>query len=288
MCILRSKAWIRLAMLAIVSMAGAAHAQNVSVSPQRVVIEDGEKYGEMLVYNSGDEPALVRVSLRNMKMTQAGHLEVAGQNEQGLHLADKMIRLAPRQMKVAPKSRQIVRIMAKRPGELEDGEYRTHVVVTVVPSLQKAQNAMSANVEGEQSAINLLAITELVFPAIIRKGKSLEAEASIDAAQILTHQDGRQEMAVRFNRKGNRSIVGDMKVFYLPASNAAEQEVGFVKGVAIYREIGSRLARIPLQPDALNASGYGNGTGGQFRIEFQETRGKGERTEASFVVPVSG
>mgnify|MGYP000400671531 CR=1 FL=1 len=61
-------------MLALAGMAGTATAQNITVSPKRVVVEDGENYGEMLVVNSGTEDAVIRLSLRNLRMTASGNM----------------------------------------------------------------------------------------------------------------------------------------------------------------------------------------------------------------------
>lgn len=272
-------------MLALASMTGTAFAQNITVSPKRVVVEHGEKYGEMLVVNSGDEEAVVRVSLRNLRMTSAGNMVVVDDTQSDLHVADQMVRVAPRQLKLAPKSSQVVRIAANRQGGLESGEYRTHLAMKVIPSLEKLRGKKTPEAEAQQSAIRLFAVTEQVFPIIIRQGSDLDAKAEIRNAKLIHHDGGFVELAVQLARGGKRSIFGDIRVTYTDDTNAQAVEVGAARALAVYREIDTRLARIPLDMAQLKSAGYGNG-GGHFRITFTETRGKGQRTEASYVVPV--
>lgn len=280
------KRWVlsTLAMLFVYSMAGLSFAQNVSVSPKRIVVENGEKYGEMLVFNSGDEAALIRVSLRNLKMTAAGSF-VVSEGDEG-YFADKIIRVAPRQMKIEPKTRQVLRVIATKPSDLPDGEYHSHIVVRVIPSLEKVQSLSTGTVEENKSAISLLAITELVFPAIVRKGADLDAEITIEGAKLITHDSGRTEIAVKLAREGNRSVLGDMKVFFQP-DGQEEYKIGFVKGIAVYTELETRLVRIPIYEDMIKKMNLASGVSGHIRIDFVETHGNSERVGTSYTVPIA-
>lgn len=272
-------------MLLYCSMVGPSLAQNVSVSPQRVVLEHGEKFAEMLIFNSGDNAALVRVSLRNLKMTKAGILVVS--EEEATYFADDMLRVAPRQMKVEPKSRQVLRIVANKPGDLANGEYHTHIVVKVIPSLEKVQSASSASVEDDKSAISLLAITELVFPVIVRKGDALDAAIEIEAAQLITRDDGKSEVAIKLNRTGERSVIGDIRAYYSRDDGSPDEEIGLIKGVAIYTELDTRLIRLPLHQEALTKAGLTENSGGHIKVDFIETRGAEDRLSASHLVPLT-
>ena len=102
------------------------------VAPQRIVL-DGHKGAEVVLNNIGDEPATYRISVEFRRMTPEGTLvDVSDPNAEEKAAAD-MIVYAPRRVTLPPHQPQAIRIAARPPAGLPDGEYRVHLLFRAVP-----------------------------------------------------------------------------------------------------------------------------------------------------------
>src|SRR5690242_4676773 len=102
------------------------------VAPTRVVL-DGRRGTEIILNNIGDEPATYRISVEFRRMTPEGQLvDVAQPNAEEKAAAD-MIVYAPRRVTLAPHEPQSIRIAARPPQGLPDGEYRVHLLFRAIP-----------------------------------------------------------------------------------------------------------------------------------------------------------
>ena len=124
-----------LAAVAIAGFATPARAGvgDLLVAPTRLVL-DGRRGTEMVLNNVGDEPATYRISVEFRRMTREGGLdEVAEPNAEERAAAD-MIIYAPRRVTLAPHEPQSIRIAARPPQGLPDGEYRVHLLFRADPA----------------------------------------------------------------------------------------------------------------------------------------------------------
>src|SRR4051812_28312460 len=102
------------------------------VAPTRIVL-DGRKGAEVILNNIGEEPATYRVSVEFRRMTEDGGLvDVAEPTAEDKAAAD-MIVYAPRRVTLAPHQPQAIRIAARPPQGLRDGEYRVHLLFRAIP-----------------------------------------------------------------------------------------------------------------------------------------------------------
>lgn len=212
------------------------------VAPTRIVL-DGRKGAEIILNNIGDEPAVYRVSIEFRRMTEAGALEDVAQPTAADQTAEDMILYAPRKVALAPRVPQSIRIAARPPAGLPDGEYRVHLLFRAIPpSTPVVQNA-SADEAPKGLHFQLIPVYGVTIPVIVRLG-TLQATAGIADVQLAS-KDGRPVVSLELDRSGTRSTFGDVRVL----KAGVKDPVAVQKSVAVYTEVGKRHVDVPVNPD---------------------------------------
>jgi P pilus assembly chaperone PapD len=226
------------AMIAGLPGAATAGVGDLLVAPTRVVL-DGRRGTEIILNNIGDEPATYRISVEFRRMTPEGTLvDVPAPNAEEKAAAD-MIVYAPRRVTLAPHQPQSIRIAARPPQGLPDGEYRVHLLFRAIPpalpvTSKDAQSAASG------LSFQLIPVYGVTIPVIVRLG-NLEATAAISNVE-LEKKDGKPVISLDLSRRGARSTFGEVRVL----KAGVKDPIALLKGVAVYTEIGSRHVAVPL------------------------------------------
>src|SRR3954464_3869521 len=145
------------------------------VAPTRIVL-DGRKGAEIILNNIGEEPATYRVSVEFRRMTENGDLVDVTTPTDADKKAQDMIVYAPRKVTLAPHEPQAIRIVARAPQGLPDGEYRVHMLFRAIPPPTPVVQPTGDQAKGVQ--FQLTPIYGFTIPVIIRLG-NLEASAGI-------------------------------------------------------------------------------------------------------------
>ncbi|MGB7404627.1 MAG: molecular chaperone [Pacificimonas sp.] len=226
------------------SPAPALAANDLLVAPTRILFEPRERTEEVVLKNTGDKAATYRISLVARRMTPEGGLvEVETLNEAEA-LAESMIRFAPRRVRLEPDQPQSIRIAARRPADLVDGEHRIHMLFRAVPDVASVADAPTGS---EGMSITLTPIYGVSIPIVVQHGK-LVADVDVNGGAHDVVQD-RQGVMVSLSRSGNRSIVGDLEV-NVPG---VEDPVLSRPNVVIYHEVAERRVFIPTAGTDMNA-----------------------------------
>jgi P pilus assembly chaperone PapD len=226
------------------------------VAPTRLVL-DGHKGAEIILNNIGDEPATYRVSVEFRRMTEKGELIDVPTPSATDKAAEDMIVYAPRKVTLAPHDPQAIRIVARAPQGLPDGEYRVHMLFRAIPPATSVVQPAGEQPKGVQ--FQLTPVYGVTIPVIVRLG-NLEASAGIANVQ-LEHRDNGAAIGLDLTRTGTRSTYGEVRVL----KAGVKDPVALQKGVAVYTEIGQRHVSIPL------ADLYKNGLTGPVTVEYIET-----------------
>ena len=234
------------------------------VAPTRVVL-NGSRGTEIILNNIGDDVATYRVSAELRRMTAEGKLEdVAAPNDLE-KAAQDMVLFAPRKVTLPPNQPQAIRLSARAPEGVADGEYRVHMLFRAIPDA-RPQAAEPKKVEGV--AFQLRPIYGVTIPVIVRLG-NLEAKAALSNVRKVT-DGGKPAISLDISRSGNRSTFGEIRVFKAGVTDP----IASVAGIAVYTEIGQRSVVIPLDP-AKAASATG-----EVRVEYVEPTDTGPVTIA--------
>jgi hypothetical protein len=201
------------------------------VAPTRLVL-DGRKGTELVLNNVGDEPATYRISVEFRRMTREGGLDEVSDPNAEEKAASDMIVYAPRRVTLAPHQPQSIRIAARPPQGLPDGEYRVHLLFRAIPPPNPVVPASAEPAKGLH--LRLIPIYGVTIPVIVRLG-NLEATAGI-ANVRLEKRDGKDAVGLDLSRSGTRSTFGEVRVF----KPGVKDPVAIQRNVAVYTEINAR------------------------------------------------
>ncbi|MBA2467090.1 MAG: molecular chaperone [Sphingomonas sp.] len=235
----------------------AAGIGDLLVAPTRLVL-DGRRGTEVILNNIGDETATYRISIEFRRMTADGRLVDVTEPTAEDKLAQDMIVYAPRRVTLAPHQPQSIRIAARAPQGLPDGEYRVHLLFRAIPP---AVPVVAAKDLAPSSGLRL-ALTPIygvTIPVIVRLG-NLKAQAGI-ANVRLDQLDGKPAVALDLSRSGDRSTFGEVRVL----KPGVKDPIAIQKAVAVYKEIATRRVTIPVTETFKGA------VGGPVTVQYVET-----------------
>lgn len=211
------------------------------VAPTRIVL-DGRKGAEIVLNNIGDEPAVYRVSVEFRRMEKDGSLDDVSEPTAADKIAEDMIVYAPRRVTLAPREPQSIRIAARPPQGLPDGEYRVHLLFRAIPPANPVEKPTGETEKGLR--FQLTPVYGVTIPIIVRLG-NLQAAAGIANVQSAMGTDGKPVISVDLSRSGTRSTFGEVRVL----KPGVKDPVALQKAIAVYTEINSRHVDVPVNPD---------------------------------------
>jgi P pilus assembly chaperone PapD len=226
------------------------------VAPTRLVL-DGRKGAEVILNNIGEEPATYRISVEFRRMTPDGGLVDVDEPSAEDKLAEEMILFAPRRITLAPHQPQSVRVSARAPQGLPDGEYRVHLLFRAIPPARPVAAKTDAPVKGLRFA--LTPVYGVTIPVIVRFG-NLSAKAGIANVHLET-KDGKPAVALDISRSGERSTFGEVRVL----KPGVKDPIAIQKAVAVYKEVASRKVTIPVSEEFKGA------LNGPVTVQYVET-----------------
>ena len=236
------------------------------VAPTRLVL-DGRKGAEIILNNIGDEPATYRISVDFRRMDQNGSLENVAQPTAADQTAADMIIYAPRRVTLAPHEPQAIRIAARPPRGLPDGEYRVHMLFRAIPPAVPVVQAAAKEPE-KGLKFELIPVYGVTIPVIVRLG-NLQATAGI-ANVHLDKKDGNSVVSLDLSRSGQRSTFGEVRV----VKSGVKDPIAVQKAVAVYTEINTRHLSLPI------SSSFKGAAAGPVTVQYVETSDDGARVIA--------
>jgi P pilus assembly chaperone PapD len=228
------------------------------VAPTRIVL-DGRRGAEVVLNNIGEEPAVYRISVEFRRMDQAGGLNEVSQPTADDQKAADMIVYAPRRVTLAPHQPQAIRIAARPPQGLPDGEYRVHLLFRAIPPATPVVQAAASDSE-KGLRFQLTPVYGVTIPVIVRLG-NLQATAGIANVHLDKGTDGNSVVSVDLSRSGTRSTFGEVRVL----KAGVKDPIALQKGVAVYTEVNSRKVSLPVSP------AYKGALSGPVTVQYVET-----------------
>ena len=234
----------------------AAGVGDLLVAPTRIVL-DGRKGTEIILNNIGDEPATYRVSVEFRRMTADGNLVDVAEATPAEKAAADMVVYAPRRVTLAPHEPQSIRIAARPPQGLPDGEYRVHLLFRAIPPSTPVTASSAPDGKGLQ--LQLIPVYGVTIPVIVRLG-NLQVKAGIANVDV-EKSDGKPAIGLDLSRSGSRSTFGEVLVL----KPGVKDPIATLKSVAIYTELGRRHVTIPVDP------AYQGELSGPVTVQYIET-----------------
>lgn len=262
--------------LPLLSLASLASAESIlQVLPTRVVMEGAKRSVTVTLINRGDEDGNYRMFFRNIRANENGEFSEILEPQVDELFADKMVRFSPRRIMVPARSKQSIRVLLRKPAELEDGEYRSHLVFRKLP----AQNSLLDQGSGENAVgFSLRPIIEVTIPVIVRHGET-EATMTLSDATLVNPNELEESIQFTINRDGNRSLYGDVDVWWVN-KDGQKQNIAMARGIAVYTPNLKRIFSLPLDLLGKNANE------GKLLLEFNEDPAYGGNLKAELEKPI--
>lgn len=226
----------------------AAHAQgNLLLFPKRLVFEGTKKSQDLILQNIGDDSATFLISFTLIKMMADGSIVQLTEPDTSQHNASDNIRFYPRQVKLAPKESQVVKVQVIKSNELQTGEYRSHLYFRAVPKPHPLGETPPVN--DSAISVRIVPIFGISIPVIIRKGSPTTA-ISISDVQLQFQQDTLPLVHFTIHRTGNMSAYGDIRIDHISAQGKVTR-MGEASGLAVYSSNPLRNVIVALKHDPL-------------------------------------
>ena len=237
-----------LTILSVICPSGVKAQGNLLITPRRVVFDGTKRVQELNLANTGQDTAKYNVSIVEYRMKEDGSFEEITQPDPGQNFADKNIRFFPRTVTLGPNEAQVVKMQVTNTSKLSPGEYRSHIYFRAVPK-QVALGEEDKTRDSTAVSVKLVPIFGITIPVIIRVGEST-TKVSLSDLKLQLVNDTTKRLDLTFNRTGNMSVYGDLKVMHVSASGK-ETQVGTVNGIAVYTPNAIRRFRMDLDKRAV-------------------------------------
>jgi hypothetical protein len=220
--------------------ASSLDAQGVMVAPHAVYIDHRVRSGSVLLYNPGTEPVEVTISTLfgypTTDSTGAIVLRTVDAPDSTLPSALAWIQAFPRRLTVAPLERQTVRLLARPPAGLADGEYWVRLMIAA-----KAGQIPIAGVSDTTAIqVGLTLEVRTVIGIAYRKGPvTTRVALSNVRAQVLGDT---LVTWSRLVRSGNAAFVGTVRGTVVDSTGATR--ASFASPLGVYFTMEPRIASV--------------------------------------------
>jgi len=229
---------------------------DINLYPKRVVISDRERTASIGLYNRADTAGEYEMVIGDMAMREDGQVVALAAltdpaERARVKTASALLKWSPHRIDLPASEALMVRIMARIPPGLPQGEYRAHFTVISVPPQGDATSIEQAIGEatGGGMSVQIRPRFGITIPVIVRIGETTLTAGIADIAPARL-ADGGPALRLRITREGTRSAFGDIAV----TAPGAKKPIAEMKGVGVYTEIAGRSVLVPIDPKADPAS----------------------------------
>jgi P pilus assembly chaperone PapD len=238
------------------------------VTPKRLVFGERDRSHEIVLINPSNTMRTYRIEWSEKKqLSSGGYRDLTAEELTRSNKASNIVRFSPRQVRLQPGERQVVKLVARRPANMTSGEYRSHLMFTALPS---AEETVPGPVDGIQMKLNLL--ISYSIPVMVNTGYQ-DPTVSITSLEITPATKNKQTKAkiiLRLKKTVGFSAYGNLKAYFRPNDNADFTQVGVLNGVNFFGETSDLTANLTWMGDMPNSKG-------ELKVEFvgqEETAGK--------------
>lgn len=225
---------------------------DINLYPRRMVIDRRQRIATVGLYNRVAAPGEYEISVQDMVMTPDGGLVPADSpdaaaNIDRLQEASAMLRWSPRRVRLLGNEAQTVRVMARPPADLPDGEYRSHFTVVSMPQDEDEGFSIDDAVgEGQQNSgigVTIRPRFAISIPVIVRIGETTLYVGMRDIRMIDTEVG--PAVRLTLTRSGTRSAYGDLTI----TAPGFSEPVAVARGVGVYPEVDARDIVVSVRED---------------------------------------
>jgi len=234
----------------------ALSAQGVMVAPHAVFIDHSQRSGSVLLYNPGTEPVEVTISTIFGYPTtdSAGGIKLDTLPADSAVSALAWIQAFPRRLTVGPRERQTVRLLARPPIELPNGEYWLRLIIAA----QAGRVPITGVADTTAIQVGLKLEVRTIIGVYYRKGA---VSTGVSLSNLRAQLAGDSVITrAKLERRGNAAFIGMIRETIVDSTGAVRaQRVGDSLVTSYQSPIGVYFTMEPRLASAIPAPGLPRG-----------------------------
>jgi fimbrial chaperone protein len=182
---------------------------NLLIYPVRVSFDEAERSAQLTLSNTSSRTNTYRLSWQEKRaLPEGGYTDINVDEAKNLPISSSMLRFSPRQVTLKPGERQLIKLVLRRPRDLAEGEYRSHLLFKAVPpEVDKEEKSTS-------TSINI--VLSFAVPVTIQQG-GYDTRVSLKGVNVVYNTaTGNRTLSLDLLRKGLHSASGDISAFWTP------------------------------------------------------------------------
>ena len=241
------------------------------ISPIRVVLDERDRSASVTLINSGQETRSYRVSWsKKIALPQGGYRDLTPTEDAQYAGLERMVRISPKQVTLAPKQRQTIKLLVRNPGNLAEGEYRSHLTFTALPARSEGRQ------QNTPASFNINVLMNYTMPILYRKG-TVRVAPTINNLSLVTKKElGKTFIKVDLAHQDQYSTSGRLVAYWTP-EGGEQRQVALINGYNFYPELSTAQVHLTwpdfsLEPGLLEVRYEGQNEFRNFLLARQQLR----------------
>ena len=245
------------------------------ITPTRINLSDEKRVQEIRITNLSKLGLSYTLTPTDLIMDDKGLTQVVDTFD---YSAKRMFRFVPRTFDLQPQETQIVRIMARFPANIEDGDYHSHIEFRENISKRPELNSPDGDsISAMQAHLSYAA----GVPVTVTKGE-VSVEVGARDARLITKENGKQFISLILERSGNGQGQANIDTLYQAPDGTTTFNAASRHKVQIYRERDWRPFEYLITPP----EGQNLEPGGTLKISVRNPRKSDEEPPVVLTIPV--
>jgi fimbrial chaperone protein len=225
------------------------------ISPTRVLMDDDNRSATLTLRNPSNGARTYRLRWQDKRAIAGGGYSMITEGEEWPS-AKGMVRHSPRQITVGPGENQTVRFSWRPPAELPAGEYRSHLLLEVIPDISEPTSTLESGIPDKGIGIQVHMQMSFSIPVVVRHNTQAP-KVSIGDVKVIPAKEGKDaRLAITFNRAGNASSYGRVVVEMQRDADNPVELIGEYRELSIFHELDSREITVPLRDKRIPAGAW--------------------------------
>lgn len=207
---------------------------NLLINPTRIHFNPTDRTADITLINTSETTKTYRIEWSEKKaLPGGGYEDLSTHVAANFPIASGMLRHSPKQVTLKAGERQTIKLALRRPQNLANGEYRSHLLLKALPppTPERADNS------GDGAAIVNI-VMSFAIPVVVRQGAE-NYNVTVDNAVISynpTMKTG--EVKISTSRSGTTSTYGHINAYWTPMGGS-ELLIGKISDYSFWPELSS-------------------------------------------------
>lgn len=238
----------------------------LQVFPLRLTLSDKERSAQISLRHKGNKKESYRITAVFYKMGLDGSMKLVEKTAPEDKDGRGLFRFSPRQVTLEPNIEQVVRLVARIPANLEEGEYRCHLHFE---AMSDNDSPVIQGKDANGATMVLKANMAVAVPVIIKRGNT-QSKVSLNNFKILKDKANKYSFSVEMVKEGNGFAYGNIEV--ISTDDKSETQIlTTINGISSY--IDKRIISFPLSVSSLPK--------GKIKLLFKDSADAGDKVLAS-------